>query len=960
MKLLRSPQSSSRLLPVLITVAFVMPAGDSLAQTVPQPSVARRWTPELHRRVVAGDFTGDGIIDLAGNNGEEGSGRINLAVGRGDGTFSLRSTNVLSDALGAGDFNGDGHLDLLTRWLPAPDEEISIWPGMGDGTFGARVRIGNYFEEVATVIADFDADGNLDVAITAHGDPNTGVAILLGNGDLTFARTFVEVGEGRGVAAGDVNGDARPDLGVRLARSVVVLINSGDGRLYTRTDLAFDRELAGLGMADLDADGRADLVVSGGTEGDGIVWVHRGRSDGTFEAATRYAARGAGAITFGDLNRDGRPDVVGAGGRFVFHDDCAPGLKGTLWVSVLPGRGDGTLARGSAFAVSSRSTAGGLRGSLVSVAIADLNRDGHDDIVGGGGSVLVSRPPDPNWGPVVNAGPDATIDGGRIRLAASASDVDSDALTYTWTHSGGIAVPSIPNPCVQVGSGTHTFTVAVDDGHGHTATDSVTYTVPGTTGPITIELTAPVNGEDVPAGVPYTVRWTADADPEDTFRVSVFDGTDWTVVCQGIPADRSCVWDDPQPVVDNAQLTVIGVDRDDQVLGRASSTFRIVASSDPGALPAGWSNRDIGNVAAAGAATYDEATGTFTVSGSGADIWGSADEFHFVSRQWIERPAAFELTARVTSIENVHRWTKVGLMVREHGGAGAVHASAFVTPTTEKGIAFQRRPVEDGASEHTPGRTISAPVWLRLVVLGNRVEAYSRRLTTDRWVLIGIDELTRTRDTLEIGLAVGSHVDGTLATATFDNVSVVRRGFWRGLNIGDVGTPGFLTFQWSTIGVHGSGADIWGTGDAFFFAYQDGGQPHMRVTSRVLSLEHTHQWAKAGVMIRGNLGAGAQHVMVVASAGRGVAMQYRNRPGNVSSSFTPVPGGAPVWVRLTRSGDLFVGELSTDGLTWREIGRVTVPMSVEAPAGLAVTSHEKGTVASAEFDDVAIEFLQVP
>jgi regulation of enolase protein 1 (concanavalin A-like superfamily) len=88
----------------------------------------------------------------------------------------------------------------------------------------------------------------------------------------------------------------------------------------------------------------------------------------------------------------------------------------------------------------------------------------------------------------------------------------------------------------------------------------------------------------------------------------------------------------------------------------------------------------------------------------------------------------------------------------------------------------------------------------------------------------------------------------------------------------------------------------------------------------------------------------------------GVAMQYRNGTGNVSSGFTPVPGGAPVWVRITRSGDLFVGELSTDGLTWREIGRVTVHMTSDAVTGLAVTSHERGDLASAEFDDVAIEF----
>ena len=208
----------------------------------------------------------------------------------------------------------------------------------------------------------------------------------------------------------------------------------------------------------------------------------------------------------------------------------------------------------------------------------------------------------------------------------------------------------------------------------------------------------------------------------------------------------------------------------------ATGTFSDVSvAHESSALPAGWSNRDVGGVAAAGTAAYAAGTGTFTVEGSGADIWGTADELHFVSRLWGDRSVPFELTARVTSVEPVNRWTKVGIMVREHTGPGAAHASLFVTPTTEKGTAFQRRPAEGGISVHTPGPILTAPLWLRLVVSDTVVEAYLRTAATDPWTFVGSEVLAHTRDTLEIGLAVSSHVDGTLATATFDNVIVTPR-----------------------------------------------------------------------------------------------------------------------------------------------------------------------------------------
>ena len=122
--------------------------------------------------------------------------------------------------------------------------------------------------------------------------------------------------------------------------------------------------------------------------------------------------------------------------------------------------------------------------------------------------------------------------------------------------------------------------------------------------------------------------------------------------------------------------------------------------------------------------------------------------------------------------ENVNRWTKVGLMVRDQLTANVAHATLVVTPTTEKGTAFQRRRSAGGTSVSTPGPVLTAPVWLRLVVAGQTVSAYIRKAATDAWTLVGQETLTRTSAVMHIGLAVSSRVDGTLATGVFDNVSV--------------------------------------------------------------------------------------------------------------------------------------------------------------------------------------------
>ncbi len=361
--------------------------------------------------------------------------------------------------------------------------------------------------------------------------------------------------------------------------------------------------------------------------------------------------------------------------------------------------------------------------------------------------------------------------------------------------------------------------------------------------------------------------------------------------------------------------------RDGTVAAATFFGFEIGTSIGP---PERWGSRDIGAVGAAGSATVSGSI--VTVTGSGADIWGTADEFHLISQTYAQGPEDdFDFTARVTGVQNVNQWTKAGLMVRTHLGAGAAHASVFVTPTRAKGVAFQRRRVEGAPSVHTSGPALTAPLWLKLIARDGNVRAYYRT-ETGPWIFIGEDNVKLLGDTLEVGLAVSSHADGTRATATFDNVSI--RPLRNDFDVSPVGANdacGNLDDDGVRTAFEAKGTDIWGTADeSCFFDRPWTGDGTLTV--RVASVENSDPWAKAGVMFRETHDPGSKHVMAIVSPQRGIAMQYRAGTGGLSANAASRAGTAPEWLRLVRSGDTFASYSSEDGATWQTLGTITVSM----------------------------------
>ena len=180
-------------------------------------------------------------------------------------------------------------------------------------------------------------------------------------------------------------------------------------------------------------------------------------------------------------------------------------------------------------------------------------------------------------------------------------------------------------------------------------------------------------------------------------------------------------------------------------------------------LPAPWATADVGAVAAAGSASASG--GVFTVRGSGADIWNGADEFRYVYRTLA---GDGQVVARVTGVGNTDAWAKAGVMFRETLATGSRHAMMVLTPGN--GAAFQYRAATGGASTHVAGGAAAAPTWVRLVRTGALLSGY-RSADGVNWTLVGSATVSMAAQ-VYVGLAVTSHSDGVVATATFDNVSV--------------------------------------------------------------------------------------------------------------------------------------------------------------------------------------------
>ncbi|HUI42437.1 MAG TPA: FG-GAP-like repeat-containing protein [Terriglobia bacterium] len=316
-------------------------------------------------QLVVGDFNHDGILDVA--LALAGQSDLTVLLGKGDGAFPKQETVVtptVCTAITAGDFNGDGSLDLAVT--STKSGSVSVLLGSGSGTFPTYVSYATGLSggsSNAIITNDFNGDGHLDLAIANPLDNN--VSVLLGNSDGTFVSTVTSTNVASGpvsVATADFNGDGNLDVAAVSAsdNSVSVLLGNGDGTFATHVDYPVGMNPQFVAAGDLNGDGKPDLVVA--NENDGTVSVLINNGDGTFASGVAYPTGTAPlSVAIADFNADGYNDLA-----------VANSTDGTI--AILLNNGDGTFGTPSLIAITSNA-------EPVSVVAADMDGDGHEDLV---------------------------------------------------------------------------------------------------------------------------------------------------------------------------------------------------------------------------------------------------------------------------------------------------------------------------------------------------------------------------------------------------------------------------------------------------------------------------------------------------------------------------------------------------------------------------------------------------
>lgn len=267
--------------------------------------------------VAVGDFNGDGDADIAVSNFR--GDNVSVLLGAGDGGFAPAVNYLTGDGaiwVAIADLNGDGDLDLAVA--NSNVDEVSILLGVGDGTFGAadNYPAGVYPQSVTT--GDFDGDGKTDLVVADGGDGSSGdgVSFLAGNGDGTFdSDVLFEAGLSPiAVTAADFDADGNLDVAVANgfgSTDISVLLGDGAGVFGAHLEYEAGNTPIAIAAADLNGDGDVDLAVANYFGDTDDVSVFLGNGDGTFQADVTYGAdSGASAIAAALLNGDGAVDLV--------------------------------------------------------------------------------------------------------------------------------------------------------------------------------------------------------------------------------------------------------------------------------------------------------------------------------------------------------------------------------------------------------------------------------------------------------------------------------------------------------------------------------------------------------------------------------------------------------------------------------------------------------------------------
>jgi hypothetical protein len=283
------------------------------------------------------------------------------------------------------DLNSDGSLDLIVPNQPVGTNgngvgPVSVFYGKPDGSFLARVNYVPGLDPSMVAAGDFNGDGKPDLAVANRlsligGQSLLRILVNTGNGTFVTAHSYYLPVYPTAIVVGDFNGDGHQDLalGSYALPLVAVFLGNGDGSFQPGRASPSGSGTYSLAAGDFNHDGKLDLAVDVPNPlGSSTVNVLLGKGNGTFGAPVPYAVGGGPVqVVAADLNGDGKPDLA-----VVDQGSGGVGTYLPSGVTVLLNQGNGSFAPGVFYEDQAQ-------GAAMSGTVADINGDGKPDLVVG-------------------------------------------------------------------------------------------------------------------------------------------------------------------------------------------------------------------------------------------------------------------------------------------------------------------------------------------------------------------------------------------------------------------------------------------------------------------------------------------------------------------------------------------------------------------------------------------------